>query len=176
MLGITSDPLPMPLEMFTVIGEIVILWSRIETSIDTDLETMKQWPVVAQMVPNGVRGFSKKLEHWRRAVKTLYPKVEVYQGHAAEFERAAKMVAKLRNHLIHGTWSMEATECGGFVVTNVRRDKGGDKFEQFEITMEVLLALLDDMRSLDNYIVGFIGSRMLHAHLGLLKADHEPSP
>src|SRR5207248_1539974 len=99
MLGITSDPLPMPPEMFTVLGEIVILWSRIETSIDTDLGTMKQWPVVKQMVPNRLRAFSKKLEFWRRAVRTLYPKVAVYQAHAAEFERVASMIAPLRNHL-----------------------------------------------------------------------------
>ena len=176
MLEIVSDPLPMPSEMFTMLGEIVVLWSRIEASIDSDIQTMMYWPVVRQLVqrlwPKGrPTAFSKKLMLWRRCIATLYPKVEVYQAQASEFKRVATITAKLRNHIIHGSWSLQPTENGGFDVWSIRPIFQTANADRIEVTSELLAALLNDMRTLDNYIVSFVSSRMWHQHIGLLKVD-----
>lgn len=183
MLSITSEPLPMPPEMFTLIGEIVVLWSRVETSIDQDISWMTQWPVVANLIDpiaGRPRAFKKRLELWRRATRALFPKIAVYQSYADEFKRAAGIVSKVRNHVIHGTWSLQPDEHGNFTVFSIRPKANAAPaaidFEQLEIGIGFLQALVNDIRNLDNYITSFIASKALHMGKGLLKADREPSP
>ena len=182
MFGLTSDPMPIPPEMLTMLGEIVVLWSRIESSIDQDTTDMMHWPIVAELVKkfrsDGKRptAFSKKLVLWRRCVRTLYPKIGAYQGTASEFECAAKLVSALRNHIIHGSWSLKPTENGGFDVWSMRPIMHTAHMQKIEVTPKLLTALLNDMRNLDNFIISFIASKMFHAHIGLLKVDHGSSP
>jgi hypothetical protein len=176
MMGIKSDALPMPPEMFTVIGEIVVLWSRVETALESDTSIMMQYPVVRRLASEAPRGFKKKLELWRRAVRALYPSVTMYQEHASAFVEAARKVSKLRNHLIHGMWSLQPAETGGYPVTLMRALDRVEQMDTIEFSMGLVTALLEDIRTLDNHIATFIVSKMWHAHLGLLRADASPSP
>jgi hypothetical protein len=176
MLGITSEPLPMPEEMFTIIGEVVVLWSRVEAHIDQDITWMAQWPIVQALFTERPRGFAQKLDLWRKATRALYPTINVYQSYADEFKRAAKIVAKVRNHVIHGSWSLEPNDDGSFVVYNIKSHVLTAQIEPLEVSLGFLRCLINDVRNLDNYITGFVVSKMLHVHQGLLKADYGPSP
>lgn len=162
-------------EMFTALGEILIFWSRIESALDQDLRTMRQWPIVSDLADHVPHTFHKKLELWRRSVRTLYPKVFEYQEHADEFTRGAKMVAKVRNHIIHGTWGLNPNEKGQFNVSNYRTVKGEERYDQMWVGQDLLNGLLGDVKTLDGLIMGFIVTKMWHGHLGLLKADGAPS-
>jgi hypothetical protein len=170
--------MPMPPEMFTVLGEIVVLWSRIETSLDNDIGIMMQGPIVCEGVKEHPRAFGKKLSLWRRSVRRLYPKIDYYQDQANEFERVARIVARYRNHVIHGSWSLQPKEDGAFTVTRYEHRVGGtiDGINKLEVDLGFLKALLDDMRKLDNQIMSLVVTKLMHAHLGLLKAERRPSP
>jgi hypothetical protein len=176
MLGINSAPLPMPPEMFTIIGEIVVLWSRVETSIEADTSIMMQYPNIRRLATTAPHGFAKKLELWRRCVRTLYPTVTLYQNHASAFAAAAKKVAKVRNHLIHGSWDLNPKEDGSFRVQSMRALYRIERLQELSFSVEFVTALLDDIRTLDSLITGFIATKMWHAHLGLLQTHREPSP
>jgi hypothetical protein len=150
LFNITSNALPMPPEMFAILGELVVLWSRIEASIDQDTTDTMRRPIVREGVKERPRGFGKRLALWRRSVRRLYPKVPVYQDQATEFKRVAGIVSRFRNHVIHGSWRLQPTENGEFIVTSIKHDMEGADFHKFEVTLEFLRALLDDMRKLDN--------------------------
>lgn len=166
----------MPPEMFTIIGEIVGLWSRVETSIETDTSIMMQYPNIRQLATIAPHGFIKKLELWRRCVRTLYPTVALYQNHASAFAAAAKKVAKVRNHLIHGSWDLNPKEDGSFRVQSMRALYRVERLQELSFSVEFVTALLEDIRTLDSLITGFIATKMWHAHLGLLQTHREPSP
>jgi hypothetical protein len=172
--GVTSEPLPMQPEMFEALGQIVVLWSRIENAVVQDLHDMRKWPIAEDIAEEIPRTFDKKLELWRKSVRALYPKVVAYQGLANQFSSGAKDVAGIRNHLIHGTWALEADENEEFKVTNIRRVKGDDRIETLWVGTEKVQALLNDVLKLDSWIMGFIVTKMLHAHAGLLQVDREP--
>lgn len=174
-LGLTSDPLPMPPEMFTMIGEIVVLWSRIESSIDSDISSMMQFAVVQKLAKKAPRTFTQRIELWRRSVRTLYPKIEAYQRNADAFETAVRQVAKLRNHLIHGSWALQPDDDDSFLVLNMVALRTVEQSDVIQVSIPFLQALLDDMRKLDNHIMSFICSKMWHAHQGWLKTDSEPA-
>jgi len=174
-LGVTSDPLPMPPEMFAALGEIIVLWSRIESSIDADISTMMQFPVVRKLAKKAPRTFTQKLDLWRRCVRTLYPKIDAYQSYADSFDEAARKVAKVRNHVIHGSWGLQADESGGFMVTNIVALQHVERSDVIVVSIGFLHVLLNDMRTLDNHIISFICSKMWHAHQGWLKLDGLPT-
>lgn len=59
MFTLTSNPLPMPPEMFSMLGEIIILWCRVEASIQMDTSTMMQWPIVRGLASEAPYSFKK---------------------------------------------------------------------------------------------------------------------
>lgn len=163
-------------QMFTTLGEVVIHWSRIESGIDQEISTMRQYPIVRKLAGVVPHTFGKKLELWRRSVRTLYPTIEAYQSYADAFDEAAKKVAKFRNHLIHGTWTLSENDEGEFLVTNYRSVRGVARHDTLWVGQEVLDNLLHDVRNLSAWITGFTVTKMLHAHEGLLRAQPASSP
>ena len=163
-------------EMFSALGEAVIFWSRIESTIEQDLITMRQYPIARNLAKVVPHTFAKRLELWRRSVRALYSSIETYQKYADAFEVGVKKVAKIRNHMIHGTWSLEANEKGEFLVSNYRSVRGQERHDTLWVGQKNLDDLLTDVRNLDAWIVGFTVSKMLHAHHGLLRLGPSPSP
>jgi hypothetical protein len=176
MMVVNSEPLPMQPEMFTTLGEILVFWSRIEGAIDQDTVTMRQWPIVAQLAAVLPHTFNKKLELWRRSVRTLYRSIDEYQLFADDFMDAVQKVSKVRNHIIHGTWGLDTNERGEFIVMNYRTVKGVERYENLWVGQQLLNDLLSDVKMLDGRIMGFIVTKMWHAHAGLLEARPSPSP
>jgi hypothetical protein len=176
MMTVNSEPLPMQPEMFTTLGEILIFWSRIEGTIDQNIVTMRQWPIVKKLASVLPHTFSKKLELWRRSVRTLYSGIIEYQEYADEFVEGAKTVSKVRNHIIHGTWSLDVNERDEFLVMNYRTVKGVERYETMWVGQRLLNDLLDDVKMLDSRIMGFVVTEIWHAHAGLLKTVPSSSP
>ena len=75
-----------------------------------------------------------------------HPKILEYQDFADDFVKAVEKVAKVRNHIIHGSWSLGVN------------------------------ALLDDVKMLDGRIMSFVVTKMWHAHAGLLQAQPASPP
>lgn len=89
----------------------------------------------------------------------------------------------MRNHLIHGLWTLSENENGEFLVENFRSVRGEERLDSMWVGQKELDALLHDVRNLSAWIVGFKVSKMLHASQGLLQASssqqldsHQPSP
>ena len=176
MFNVTSDPLPMNPQMFTTLGEAIIHWSRIESTIDEEIADMRKWGIVRRLSKVVPHTFSKKVELWRRSVRTLYPLIEAYQQTADGFDEAVTKVAKLRNHLIHGTWTLSENDRGEYLVSNYRSVRGEERHDTMWVGQEALDALLHDVKMLSGVILGFKTSKMLHGHQGLLQATSSPSP
>ena len=136
---------------------------------------MRQWPIVRGLSKTVPHTFSERLALWRRSVRTLYPEVELYQQQADAFVDGVGKVAKVRNHLIHGTWSLGENENGEFLVVNYRSVRGVDRIDSLWVGKEILDNLLADVRMLSGVIVGFTVTKMIHAHNGLLRATPAPS-
>lgn len=163
--------------MFATIGEIVVFWSRIENSLDSDIRAMFQYRIVQSLADNMPHAFKKKLKLWRRCVRKLYPRIATYQAYADSFADAARKVSNIRNHIIHGTWNLEPDETGAYSVTNWKPVADGiEEGETFLVSQTLLNNLLTDVQKLDARITGFIASRMVHAQQGLLRADPAPPP
>ncbi|HUE80017.1 MAG TPA: hypothetical protein VMN38_10350 [Sphingomicrobium sp.] len=176
MFTVTSNPLPMQPQMFTTLGEIVVHWSRIESALDQEISTMRRYALVRKLADVVPHTFSKKLELWRRSVRALYPSINTYQQYADAFVEAVKKVAKFRNHLIHGTWSLNENEKGEFLVMNYRSVRGEERHDTLWVGQEVLDNLLADVQNLSAVITGFVVTKMIHAHEGLLRAQSASSP
>jgi hypothetical protein len=176
MFQITSDPLPMNPQMFTTLGEAIIHWSRIESTLDDEISDMRKWGIVRKLAKVVPHSFSKKLELWRRSVRALYPTIEAYQQYADAFVEGAKKVAQIRNHFIHGTWTLSENEKGEYLVSNYRSVRGEERHDTFWVGQNDLDALLSDVKMLSSVIIGFKVSKMIHAHGGLLRATPSPSP
>lgn len=169
MFKVDSDPLPMHSDMFKTIGEIVVFWSRIENSIESDARAMMRYPIVGKLGSAVPHPFKQRLDFWRRCVRTLYPSIETYQSYADGFIEAVEKVAKVRNHIIHGTWTIEPNEHGQYLVVNYRKVRGNEVTDTLLVSQPLLDDLLTDCRTLDAHITGFIVTKMVHAHHGILK-------
>lgn len=90
MLQVASDPLPMKPQMFTTLGEAIIHWSRVETTLDDEIADMRKWGIVKRLAKVVPHTFGKKVELFRRSVRTLYPTIEAYQKYADAFVEAAE--------------------------------------------------------------------------------------
>lgn len=176
MFTITSDPLPMQPEMFTALGEAVIHWSRIESTLDDEIEEMRKWGIVRKLAKHVPHTFSKKLELWRRSVRTLYRSIDEYQSYADEVELQIKKVAKIRNHLIHGLWTLAENENGEFLVSNYRSVGGIERHDTLWVGQKELDDLLHDVKVLSGALMGFKVTKMIHGGQGLLRATPPPSP
>ena len=175
MFTVASDELPMQPEMFATIGEIVVHWSRVENALDDEITAMRRYPIVNRLADAPPHTFGKKLELWRRSVRTLYPKITEYQSYADGFNEAVKKVVKVRNHIIHGQWSLSENDDGEFLVMNYRTVKGIERTDTLWVGQKVLNDLLSDVEMLAGSIMGFTITKMVHAHEGLLQADPQPS-
>jgi hypothetical protein len=176
LLTVKSDPLPMDADIFNLVGQIVVHWSRIESQIDQDIYGLRQYPIVRALAEEIPHTFKKKLELWRRSIRTLYPKIKLYQDEADAFRDGVKKIAQYRNHIIHGTWTLSANSEGDFMVSNYREVRGQGRHDELWVGRKLLEALVRDVETLSDVIMSFNVSRMLHGHHGLLQADREPSP
>ena len=173
MFHVTSEPLPMDSQLFRTIGEIVVIWSRIENGIAQDTQDMMKYPVARKLSETIPHAFNKRLELWRRCVRTLYRSIDTYQSYADGFADAVRKIARMRNHIIHGTWAIEPNEQGEHMVMNYRPNI--DKTDSLWVSQKVLDDLLADVQMLDSVIMGFITTKMIHGHDGLLQLTPAPS-
>lgn len=177
MLRVRGKPVPIPDEFAITIARIVIEWSRFEQGLASDTSTMMHYPIVQALAHEAPRSFSKKVELWRRAVAKLYSSIPEYQAVASDIAKRAKEVAKFRNHLVHGTWDLSGPNAeGGWRVSNVRALVVIEKMDQMIVTQALLDQLHQEIQDLSDDIFGFITTKMLHQHKGLLKAERVPSP
>lgn len=176
MFAVKSDPLPMSPELFQALGNLVVIWSRIETGLSMDISSMMRYPNIAALATEPPRSFKTKLTLWRRCIRTLYSKIEKYQILASYIQTDLKAAAKARNHIIHGSWGLEPKEDGSFTVTNAQGLQFAEKIERAQVSLEIVHELLNEINRIDGMIHGFIVSRMWHAQIGLLRATPEKSP
>ena len=71
MVGVRSSPLPMSPDLFALLGQVVVQWSRVETNIVYDTSVMMRYPIVQKLTSEAPCAFNKKLELWRRSVRTV---------------------------------------------------------------------------------------------------------
>lgn len=176
MMAIKSEPLPMSGDLFTAIGNLVVVWSRIETGLSMDISSMMRYPNIAALASEPPRSFKTKLTLWRRCVRKLYPEIQKYQTLASHIQTKLKAAARARNHIIHGSWGLEPKEDGSFTVTNIHMLRNVEKIEKAQVDLPRLKGLLTEIERLDGLIHGFIASKMWHAHLGLLKLERGQLP
>jgi hypothetical protein len=173
MFGVTSDPLPMSDRLFSLIGEIVIHWTRVEAALLQDTSSMFRHRIVQDLATEPPRSFKKKLELWRRATRKLYA-VPAYQDLATTICTRAKAASKLRNHLMHGVWSLEERE-GAFTVSSVSALRHIEQWDSVQVSENLLEALLQEIKDVDRLLMGLIVSKMLHAYVGQLRENPSPS-
>ena len=160
-------------EMFTTLGEIVIHWSRVESSIDQEIFTMRhQWEIVRKLTDVLPHAFSPKLKLWRDSVRTLYPTIEDYQLFADAFVERVKNAARIRNHLIHGMWSLPENEVGEFHIVSYHKGRVAALW----VGQPLLDDLLEEVKNLVGLILGFTITKMMHAHTGQLAARPSSTP
>ncbi len=176
MFTIRSAPLPMSPELFAALGNLVVIWSRIETGLSMDISSMMQYPNIAALATEPPRSFKTKLMLWRRCVRKLYGSIEKYQTLASHIQAALKAAAKSRNHIIHGYWGLDPKDDGSFTVTNMHMLRYAEKIESAQIDLERINGVLSEINRLDGLIHGFIASKMWHSHLGLLQLTSGQSP
>lgn len=166
----------MSAELFAAIGNLVVVWSRIETGLSMDISSMMQYPNIAALASEPPRSFKTKLALWRRCVRTLYGQIPKYQTLASHIQTSLKTAARARNHIIHGSWNLEPKEDGSFTVTNMHMLRFAEKMDRAQVDLARVSGLLREIERLDGIIHGFIASKMWHAHLGLLKLERAQSP
>lgn len=176
MFALKSEPLPMGTDLLAAIGELVVIWSRIETGLSMDISSMMQYPNIAALATEPPRSFKTKLTLWRRCVRVLYQDIEKYQALANRIQTDLKAAAKVRNHIIHGSWSLMPNDDGSFTTTNITMLRHAEKIARADVDLERIQGLLTEIYRLDGLIHGFIASKIWHAHLGLLKISHGKSP
>lgn len=176
MITLTGPPIPIEARFAMALASIVIEWSRVETSFLTDLEGHRQYPNIRNLSPEMPRAFGKMLTLWRRSVRTLYASIESYQIVADDLRDRACDLAEKRNHLIHGLWDIDGvTEQGVWTVRNYKHVTGGGyNVLRSDVDIERLEGTAEAIRKLSGDVLGFLASRMLHQHKGLLKVTREP--
>ena len=170
MFRMHGEPLKLPPDFAAALAHVVVEWSRLEDAIESDLNWMMQFQVVADLAPEPPRAFNKKLELWRRAVNVLFAKIPQYRELAASVVARAKAAARVRNLLVHGTWPLDnPMPHGRFRVLNMT-PVGGSRYrmDHVEANATDLEGLTADILDLAGLVMGLTMSRMLHAHHGLL--------
>jgi hypothetical protein len=160
--------------LYSLLGGVVIQWSRVEGAILQDTSTMFQYPIVQALASEPPRSFKKKLELWRRATRTLY-NADPYQQLARAICSRAKAASKLRNHLIHGSWALEDSD-GAFTVSNIKALRYVETWESIPVSEALIEALRDEVRAIHDLLMSLIVSKMLHADSGRLQATPAPPP
>jgi hypothetical protein len=174
VFNIHINPVVIPAPFANALAHIVVEWSRLEDALWTDLEWMMRFPNVARLTKEPPRAFNRKLELWKRAVDELFRTVASYRERAALVVSRATEAAKLRNHLVHGTWPIDnPTAEGSFLVLNFRGS--GDKLQVASLTInqQGLDQLAKEILDVAGLISGLTMTRMLLLHEGLLKARVE---
>jgi len=176
MITLTGPAIPVEPRFAAALASIVIEWSRVETSLVTDLEGLRQFPGVSDLSPEMPRSFDRRLKLWRKSVRHLFPTIESYQLVADNIRDRACDLAPKRNHLIHGLWDIEGVaQSGVWTVRSHKAAKGGGyHLLRSEVDADSLEGTAQAIVKLSGDILGFLASRMLHAHKGLLKAQRGP--
>lgn len=170
-----GNPVPIPDAFSVSISRIVIEWSRFEQGLASDTSTMMNYAVVSKLATEAPRSFIKKVELWKRAVNKLYV-IPEYIHFADDISMRAKEVAKFRNHLVHGIWDLNGpNDQGGWRVINVHALKTVEKHDTLIVTQGLLDQLHQEIQDLSDDIFGFIATKVLHQHKGLLTALHVSS-
>lgn len=160
--------------LFTLLGEVVIQWSRVEMALLQDTSTMFRYQIVQALASEPPRSFKKKLELWRRATRTLY-NADPYQQLAAAIYTRAKAASKLRNHLVHGSWALEERE-GSFMVSSVKALRHVETWDSILVSEALVEDLLEEVKHINDLLMSLIVSKMVHGSSGQLRPTPAPSP
>jgi len=145
-------------------------------ALQVDLEGLRRWPGITQLSPEMPRSFDKKLKLWRRSVRKLFDQIDSYQAVADHIRDEGLRLAPKRNHLIHGLWAIAGAEDGAWVVQSYKNaGKAGYQIERSTVDAGRLEGTSAAILKLGGDIAGFMASRMLHQHEGLLQVSRAPS-
>jgi hypothetical protein len=177
MWTLRADPYGLPAPFALALAQVIVEWSRLETAISADLDELMKFTVVASLAPEAPRAFNKKCELWKRAIDRLFGPVREYRAVAAAATRRAKQLAKVRNHIIHGRWTLNKEDPSPkvFEVKNPRWTRDGYNETKMAVTQEVLEEMNAQIMEVTGLIYGLIMSRMIHARQGWLTPVPAPS-
>lgn len=169
-----GKPVPIPEGFEKSIASIVVEWSRFEMGIVADTSSMMQFRIVQELATEAPRAFTKKIALWKKAVDTLFRDVPIYRNMAAQIKTKGVAVSKMRNHIIHGTWNIVGPdENGAWSVSNLRALQFVEYHETVKVDQAKLDYVLAEITDLSNAIYSFQVTKMLHRHLGMMKAVPE---
>lgn len=172
IIALKGEPIMVAPEFGLALAAIVIEWSRVEIGFDMDLNSLRQFPGIAELSPEMPRSFNKKVKLWRRSVKTIAPAIEAYQAYADHIRDSALKLALIRNLLVHGLWRIDGPEPDGkWPVQSQKQTADGFQLIKAAPNAADLEETLADIMKLAGDINGFHLSRMLHQQRGILKVN-----
>jgi hypothetical protein len=170
MWTIKGQPLALPPDFAVALAGVVVEWSRLDDAIESDLNWLLQFQVVADIIKEPPRAFNKKLEAWKRAMHKLFPKVAEYLEVVAHVVPTAKEIARIRNILVHGMWPLDNPQKNGkYRVLNMNSvGNGMYRMDYVDADTADLQGLTQNILDLAGMVQGQFMSRILHGHHGLL--------
>lgn len=171
------NPDPVSAPLCVALTQVVVEWSKFEYGLVLDLTALRAYPNVRALAPDEPRAFKKVIEHWKQAIHTLFPTVELYKNIASEICSKGKMMSHHRHRIVHGIWlRCEETEKYEYEVLMTAGIDSVRKIENFYVDAEYLEAVATDLKALSDKTYEFAVNRMLHAQQGLLKVSPAQEP
>ena len=166
---LVSNQTTVPEPLAVALAGVVIEWSRFELMLVSHTSTMMAVPNIRQLADKAPKSFKGKIDLWKRCISCLYPKIDLYQKHAAEICSKGKIIALHRNRLIHSLWEMEDfEETGQLRILSYEGLEFVEKHENLSIDTEYVATLHQDILTLTSALATLKFNIAWHAKEGYL--------